>query len=356
MPHMEAAPAVIRVVLAENTRMANQLLSNAFPRDHRFKLVGQAVTSSELLQAISAGCDVAVVAGDLDREGGGMEVTRTLRDSLPQVKLVLLLDDLRNEPVVAAFRAGARAVFGRNESLHQLWKCLACVHAGQFWAGNRELQFVFDALQHSMPARITDAEGISLLTEQEEKVVFHVCEGITNREIAERMGLSEHTVKNHLFRIYSRLGLSSRVEVMFSVLAQHVIHAPHLTEAPVSDADLFQTYLEQAEHSAEAQFAIGNMCLQGRGTSKDLSAAYMWLFLAEHTVRQLLRSCTSLKDHVGAQITTGDKATAETLAAARMANSGVAHQLPAACKPRHPDQRTRAPQISTRNRRVSSVA
>lgn len=312
----------MRVVLAESTRMANQLLSNAFPRDHRFKLVGQAVTSSELMEVIAVGCDVVILAADLEKQGGGMEVTRMLRDSDPQVRPVLLLDEIRSEPVVAAFRAGARAVFGRDQSLDRLWKCLACVHAGQIWAGNRELQFVFDALQHSMPTRITNAEGVSMLTGQEEKIVFHVCEGLTNREIAEHMGLSEHTVKNHLFRIYSRLGISSRVEVMFSVLTQHVVHAPHLTEMPVSDEDLFQAYLKHAEHSPEAQFAIGNMCLEGRGTCKDVSAAYMWLVLAEHTVQQLLRSCTSLKKHVAVQITAEDKVAAETRAVSRMSLPG----------------------------------
>lgn len=322
MPHLEAAPATMRIVLAESTHMANQLLSNALLRDHRFKLAGQAVTSSELLQAVGCGCDVAVVAADLEREGGGMEVARMLRDSRPQVKLVLLLDQLSSERVVAAFRAGAMAVFGRNQSLDQLWKCLACVHAGQIWAGTRELQFVLEALQHSMPARIINEHGISLLTEQEEKIVFHVCEGLTNREIAEHMGLSEHTVKNHLFRIYSRLGISSRVEVMFSVFTQHVVHTPHVPETPVADGETFQSRLQQAERSPEAQFAVGNMYLEGRGTPKDLSAAYMWLFLAEHTVQQLLRNCTSLKNHVAAQMSAEDKLAAESRAASRIAVAG----------------------------------
>ena len=343
MPHMEAPPAAIRIVLAESSNMANQLLSNAFPRDHRFKLTGQAVTSSELLQAVSGGCDVAVVAADLEREQGGMEVARTLRDSCPQVRLVLLLDELVSGPVVAAFRAGASAVFGRNQSLDQLWKCLACVHAGQIWAGNRELQFVLESLQHSMPARITNGEGVSLLTEQEERIVSHVCEGLTNREIAECMGLSEHTVKNHLFRIYSRLGISSRVEVMFSVLTQHVVHAPRLAAIPGSDADHFQACLQRAEHSPEAQFTIGNMYLEGRGTSKNPAAAYMWLFLAEHTVQQLLRNCTSLKNHAAAQLTPGDKAATESQAAARIASANSRFLLcedPAPALPRL-DQRPR---------------
>ena len=352
MHHPEATPAAMRIVLAESTRMANQLLSNALPRDHRFRLAGQAVTSSELLQALSEGCDVAVVAADLEREGGGMEVARMLRDSRPQVKLVLLLDELRYEPVVAAFRAGAMAVFGRNQSLDQLWKCLACVHAGQIWAGTRELQFVLEALQHSMPARIINEHGISLLTEQEEKIVFHVCEGLTNREIAERMELSEHTVKNHLFRIYSRLGISSRVEVMFSVFTQHIIHAPHLAELPVADGDVFQSRLQQAEHSPEAQFAIGSMYLEGRGTPKDLSAAYMWLFLAEHTVQQLLRNCTSLKNHVAAQMTAEDKLAAESRAANRIALAGPRGDFreSRASALTSVDQRQGSPQPSSRSR------
>lgn len=309
----------IRVLLADSSRMGNQLLSNVFSRDRRFKLIGQALTSIEILNAVAAGCDVLVVAANLEREGGGIEITRRLRHLQPGMNVVVLLDELRCEDVVAAFRSGAKGVFGRTQSPKQLWKCIACVQAGQIWAGSQELQFLLEALQQSMAAHINGPEGISLLSEQEQRVVRHVCEGLSNREIAERMGLSEHTIKNHLFRIYARLGISSRVEIMFSALNQSVARAPQATEQePLSDADLLHTYLKEAEHSPVAQLVVGKMYLEGRGTKKDLLAGYMWLSLAEQTSRELLNDCSSAKNQVAAQMKEEEKAEAENCARARL--------------------------------------
>ncbi len=213
--------------------MGNQLLSSLLPRNRGFELVGDAVNTTELLEAVSGGCDVVVASSNLEREGGGIAVTRRLRDLQGGIKVVLLLDELGREAVVAAFRAGAKGVVGRTQSLDLLWKCIVCVQAGQIWASSRELHFLLETLQQSMEARFASVDTISLLSEQERKVVRHVCEGLSNREIAQRMGLSEHTIKNHLFRIFSRLGVSSRVEIMFSVLSQR---APEVAEKPASGA------------------------------------------------------------------------------------------------------------------------
>jgi DNA-binding NarL/FixJ family response regulator len=60
---------------------------------------------------------------------------------------------------------------------------------------------------------VVSAIGIALLTPREEQVVSIMVEGLTNDEIAAKLGVSAHTVKNHLFRIYEKLGISSRMEL-----------------------------------------------------------------------------------------------------------------------------------------------
>ena len=62
--------------------------------------------------------------------------------------------------------------------------------------------------------RVIDARGAALLSRREQEVVRCVAEGLSNREIAQRLGLTEHTVKNYLFRIFDKLGVSSRVELI----------------------------------------------------------------------------------------------------------------------------------------------
>jgi DNA-binding NarL/FixJ family response regulator len=315
-PPPQAEP--IQVIVADSSRMGNQLLSSALSRDHRFKVVGLADTSTELEEQVSRCCGVLLIAADFEKLGGGFEATKVLVGLHPDLKVVLLLYHLEADKVVTAFRSGARGVFGRSDQFDQLRRCIACVYAGQIWAGAGELNYVLQAFQQSVPPKIINGDGLSLLSDRERAVVRYICDGFTNREIAERMGLSEHTVKNHLFRIYSRLGISSRVEIMFSVLSQRVVRASQLQEQePASDIALFEAYLRYAEFSPLSQFLVGKMYLQGRGIERDPVAAYMWLTVAERNAHELLSTCQSVKDAVAEQITPEDRLAAESQAAAR---------------------------------------
>src|SRR5262249_5361294 len=73
---------------------------------------------------------------------------------------------------------------------------------------------LLEALGEALPLRVIDARGTALLSRREQEVVRCVAEGLSNREIAQRLGLTEHTVKNYLFRIFDKLGVSKRVEVV----------------------------------------------------------------------------------------------------------------------------------------------
>jgi DNA-binding NarL/FixJ family response regulator len=96
-------------------------------------------------------------------------------------------------------------------------KCIECVHSGQVWANSSELHFLLEALSKPSLAHFRHF-GDSPLSARETDVVRCVAEGMTNREIARRLKLTEHTVKNYLFRIFDKLGVSSRVEVVLYAL------------------------------------------------------------------------------------------------------------------------------------------
>jgi DNA-binding NarL/FixJ family response regulator len=115
--------------------------------------------------------------------------------------------------VVEAFREGARGVFSRNHSLKALSKCIRTVHQGQYWASNEDIGHIMGALTRYKPLRLNNAEGMPLLTRREEDVVRLVADGLKNAEVAQRLNLGEHTIRNYLYRIFDKLGVSSRVEL-----------------------------------------------------------------------------------------------------------------------------------------------
>ena len=79
---------------------------------------------------------------------------------------------------------------------------------------------MLEALTYSVPPRFVNAQGIDLLTPREHDVVKCVAEGLSNREVARRLQISEHTVKNYLLHVFDKLGVSSRVEVVLYASAQ----------------------------------------------------------------------------------------------------------------------------------------
>jgi DNA-binding NarL/FixJ family response regulator len=312
-------PEPIRVVIADSTKMSTQLLVHALARNSQFSVVGSAVDLPGLLSQLDRKPEVVILSINLEKPLGGLSALRSLGNSQSAHRTIVLLDSLEQDLVIEAFRAGARGVFARGEDLDLLWKCISCVHAGQIWANTQQLEFVLRSLADSTPPRFVSADGISMLSDREQAVVQAVAEGLSNREIAHRMTISEHTVKNHLFRVYSKLGVSSRLEIMFCVLSQRpssraaYITFPQKPEGPKDDAELFESYMKQTGNAPLAQYMIGSMYIEGQGIAKDEVTGYMWLLLAEKTANELIANSRELREAIAKQIKAEGCEKAETL-------------------------------------------
>ncbi|MBV8206127.1 MAG: response regulator transcription factor [Acidobacteria bacterium] len=206
----------IRVAVADDNVIGCELLVRALSRRKEFAIQGYATSSSEFRRLLEPEAHVALVGSSLrDGQFSGLGLIKELRTSHPSVRSVALLDNRNPQLVVQAFRAGARGVFERSISkLSALVKCLRTVHHGQIWATSTDLEHVIEELFHAFPLRVTNAHGEELLSAREKQIVRLVADGLSNREIAAQLKLSEHTVKNHLFRMFDKLGVSSRVEVV----------------------------------------------------------------------------------------------------------------------------------------------
>jgi DNA-binding NarL/FixJ family response regulator len=189
----------------------------ALNRHQHFHVVASATTGQEVLHAMqSVDVDVALISATLaDGPLSGLGVLRQIYEGSPKVKSVLLFYNPERNLVVDAFRAGAKGVFCLSQSsLKALCRCVEQVHAGQIWGNCAELSEVIEAFSQLAPMRVVNADGMRLLTKREEEVVRLVAEGLQNRDIAKELKLSEHTIRNYLFHIFDKLGVSSRVELV----------------------------------------------------------------------------------------------------------------------------------------------
>ncbi len=217
-----------RVLIALDSPMDCQLLLSASKRSRQqLSIVAWVVSRTDILHCFSRGnIDVALINADLeDGRLSGLDVLTEIHASYPGTPIVMLFDAWHDDLILHAFRAGAKGVFCRTEKkLDLLWKCIAAVHQGQVWASSRQLHLLLNTLTKAKSIREASSPGMKLLATRETHVANLVAEGLPNKEIAVRLGITEHTVSNYLFRIYNKLGISTRVELVLHIMKQREEH------------------------------------------------------------------------------------------------------------------------------------
>jgi len=210
----------VLVVTADN--MTGELLRNAFAHGRKgFSVETITGSSQKIISGLAARkADVALISEELqDGPQAGVKVLQMLQNS-QHIPAVMLLQSSKPECVVNAFRGGARGIFYRTHSLKALSKCIRMVHKGQIWASNEDVEHLISALTRPKPIQLTNSDGMPLLTRREEEVVHLVADGLKNREIAEKLQVKEHSVRNYIYRIFEKLGVSSRVELILYAFSQ----------------------------------------------------------------------------------------------------------------------------------------
>jgi len=207
----------IGVLIADSSRMQAQLLTSALRRHSEFHITMCPMDTISILQAVASKLPrIAVLS--FNSSANLPEIVTTLRRfhfSHPEIPKVLLVDSCDRELVVSAFRSGARGIFSITDAnLRLLCKCLLRVADGQVWANSEQLNYVMDLISEVPSLRVLNSHGKRLLTPREEQVVALVAEGLGNRQIAAELNLSQHTIKKYLFRIFEKLGVSTRVELV----------------------------------------------------------------------------------------------------------------------------------------------
>jgi DNA-binding NarL/FixJ family response regulator len=212
-----AASQPIGVLVADSNRMQAQLLTGALRRHSEFRVTTCPLDSALILQSANSRLP-GVVLLSLNASTNTAETITILHRfhrSHPLIPKALLVESFDRELVVSAFRSGVRGIFSITDSnLRLLRKCISRVAAGQIWANTEQLNYILDLVSEVPSLRVLNSQGTNLLTPREEQVVALVAEGLGNRQIAAELNLSEHTIKKYLFRIFEKLGVSSRVELV----------------------------------------------------------------------------------------------------------------------------------------------
>ena len=219
----EGEVVVVDIVIADDHALFRSGLRNLLERKQRFNVVGEAASGTEAV-AFTSELRPDVLFLDLClRELSGLDVLQRLGSS-SVTRVILLTAGVESNEVVQAFKYGARGILLKSNATEDLFDSIDAVMSGQYWVYCKRAPDLTDALKNSQPPNV--ASGRFNLTPREFEVIHALVSGCTNREIAQRLSISEQTVKHHVTNIFNKTGSSSRLELALLAFDQRLLTLP----------------------------------------------------------------------------------------------------------------------------------
>jgi two-component system, NarL family, response regulator DevR len=198
----------IRVFLLDDHEIVRRGLRELLEASGDFEVVGEAGTAEEALSRIPATRPEVAVLDVRLPDGDGVEVCREVRSRNPEIACLMLTSFADDEALFEAIMAGAAGYLLKQVRGNDLIDAIRSVAAGQSLLDPSLTQKVLERIRTG----VVEDERLSQLTEQELKIFELIGEGLTNRQIAERVHLAEKTVKNYVSNLLMKLGMERRTE------------------------------------------------------------------------------------------------------------------------------------------------
>jgi two-component system, NarL family, response regulator DevR len=197
----------IRVFLLDDHEIVRRGVRELLEADEDMVIVGEAGTAEEALSRIPATTPHVAVLDVRLPDGDGVEVCREIRSKHPEIACIMLTSFADDEAVYAAIMAGAAGYVLKQVRGSDLIQGIKQVAAGESLLDPLVTTRLLDRLRHQ-----GEGDELSALSQQERRILELIAEGLTNRQIGERMFLAEKTVKNYVSNLLSKLGMSRRTE------------------------------------------------------------------------------------------------------------------------------------------------
>ena len=210
----------IRVVIADDHPIFRDGLRRLLEEAGDFAVVGEAADGGQAVHlAETHQPDVLLLDVAMPRTSG-LEALRMLAERASPVRTLLLTVAIDDAEMLEALRLGARGVVLKEAATEILFKAIRTVVTGQYWVGRDTVTDIVRHMREREAAARREPSPAERLTPREREIVAGVAAGESNREVAQRLGLSEDTVKHHLTNVFDKIGVSNRVELTAYALSR----------------------------------------------------------------------------------------------------------------------------------------
>ena len=205
----------IRVVIADDHLLLREMLCQTLRQEKDIKIVGEAANGLQTIDVISDLTPDIVLLDIIMPEMSGIKVLPAIREKSPKTKALMLTVAKDEAMILKALKAGAKGYLSKDVSISDLIKAIQTVHQGELW------------VERKLMARFVEGEAIADpkgedrswktkegLTPKEQEVLRFLTKGITNKEIAKALLISEKTVSSHLNSIFKKLNVNRRLQAI----------------------------------------------------------------------------------------------------------------------------------------------
>ena len=209
---------MLRVVIVDDHTLFREGLATILEAQPDIEVVGQGGNAQDAVR-LARDLLPEIVLLDIDMPGGGLEAARTIVNELPVIKIVILTASEEDDHLIAALKIGARAFILKGVAARELLRILRAVAAGESYVPPAlAASLLVDMHEPRTHSHKPSDNLFDDLTEREREILESLAGGLSNKEIGEKLFLSEKTVKHYMTNILQKLQVRNRVEA--ALLAQ----------------------------------------------------------------------------------------------------------------------------------------
>lgn len=206
----------IRIVLADDHPVFRRGLHNLLESEENFRVVGEASDGAEVLKLVrKLKPDILLLDLAMPRSDG-FQVLREITTAALPVRPIVLTVAIRKEQIVEVLKLGARGIVIKDATTKLIIKSIRKVMDGQYWVGRESITDLVQYISGLLPE--PKQHRTYKLTDRERQILTAIVAGYPNKDIAQKLSLSEETVKKHITHIFDKTGTSNRLELaIFSI-------------------------------------------------------------------------------------------------------------------------------------------
>jgi DNA-binding NarL/FixJ family response regulator len=215
----------IKVGVADDYPLYRTGVIRLLEPEEDLKVVGEAANGMEAILLIEKFDPDILLADMMMPVMDGLELLSELAKRKLRTRVILMLSGTEREKAVRGVRLGARGILFKDQDPSLLAKSIRKVHAGEVWVESPILSAALETLVSRPRTPLEAAKPVdSKLSGREMEVVRCVAMGLRNKEVADKLGVTEATVKNHLTSVYAKLGVSDRLELILFAIHNKLVH------------------------------------------------------------------------------------------------------------------------------------